>query len=111
MTRTEALLKLLAVEPETKDRLIVVTGWPAEETAALLEGLLHDKRVGYVNGACGAEGKRLYYAKATAASTLVALPVATGSRRERVRNRRGGLVREKRAVASVWSWAADAAGN
>lgn len=111
MTRTEALLKLLAVEPETKDRLIVVTGWPAEETSALLEDLLHDKRVGYVNGPHGAEGKRLYYAKATSAAAMVALPVAAGSSRGRVRDASGGRLRSERAVASVWSWAADAAGN
>jgi hypothetical protein len=61
MTRDEALLKLLAVEPESRDRLIVVTGWPADETAAVLDRLLSERRVTYVNGMAGAEGSRLYY--------------------------------------------------
>jgi hypothetical protein len=61
MTREEALLKLLAVEPETRDRLIVVTGWPAEETAAVLDKLLAEKRVGYGNGPYAAEGRRRYF--------------------------------------------------
>ena len=30
MTRDEALLKLLAVEPDTKDQILRVTGWDAE---------------------------------------------------------------------------------
>lgn len=61
MTRTEALLKLLAVEPETKDRIIVATGWPADETAAVLDGLVRDRRVTFRHGAHGAQGKRMYY--------------------------------------------------
>jgi predicted Rossmann fold nucleotide-binding protein DprA/Smf involved in DNA uptake len=50
MTRDEALLKLLAVEPETRDRLIVVTGWPVEETVATLERLVNEGRATYING-------------------------------------------------------------
>jgi hypothetical protein len=66
MTREEALLKLLAVEPETKDRLIVVTGWPADETVATLDRLVNERRVTYRNGQQGAEGRRLYYPRAAA---------------------------------------------
>lgn len=66
MTREEALLKLLAVEPETKDRLIVVTGWPTEETVSVLDRLVNERRVTYINGAQGAEGRRLYYPRAAA---------------------------------------------
>jgi NaMN:DMB phosphoribosyltransferase len=40
MTRDEAMLKLLALEPETRDRIIVTTGWPVEETCAVLDGLV-----------------------------------------------------------------------
>jgi len=65
MTRSEALLKLLAVEPETRDRLIMVTGWPADETTALLAELLHRRKVGYRNGRAGAESRRIYYARQT----------------------------------------------
>lgn len=62
MTREDALLKLLAVEPETRPRLIVVTGWPAEETSAVLDKLVAEKRVTYINGGgYGAEGARMYY--------------------------------------------------
>jgi hypothetical protein len=64
MTRDEALLKLLAVEPETRDQLIIVTGWPADETVAVLDRLLEQKRVGYGNGPYGAEGRRRYFARA-----------------------------------------------
>lgn len=66
MTREDALLKLLAVEPDTKDQIILATGWPAEETVAVLDGLLQERRVSYVNGPAGAEGKRLYFPRAAA---------------------------------------------
>lgn len=61
MTREDALLKLLAIQPETRDRLIVETGWDAEETIATLESLLKKRMASYRNGANGAEGRRLYY--------------------------------------------------
>lgn len=61
MTREEALLKLLAVEPDTKDQILRVTGWPADETLAVLESLREQRRVSYVNGPAGAEGQRLYF--------------------------------------------------
>lgn len=61
MSREEVLLKLLAIEPETRDRLIMVTGWPAEETSAVLDKLLAQKLVGYGNGPHAAEGRRLYF--------------------------------------------------
>lgn len=47
MTREEALLKLLAFEPETRDQIILITGWPAEETSALLDRLVAEHKVGY----------------------------------------------------------------
>ena len=64
MTREEALLKLLAVEPETKDQIILATGWPAEETVAVLEKLLSERRVGYGNGPYAAQGRRQYFPRA-----------------------------------------------
>lgn len=39
MTHEEALLKLLAVEPETKDGLIRATGWPTQETLETIRAL------------------------------------------------------------------------
>lgn len=64
MTRDEALLKLLSIEPETKDRLIVATGWPAEETESVLGRLLADGRVTYTTRGPGSGygvGRRRYY--------------------------------------------------
>ena len=61
MTREEAILKLLAVEPETRDQIILISGWPAEETTAVLAKLLQQKRVGYGNGPYAAEGRRRYF--------------------------------------------------
>lgn len=52
MTHEEALLKLLAIEPETKDGLIVVTGWPPQETLATLRSLSKQKLIAY-----GREGR------------------------------------------------------
>lgn len=60
MTRDEALLKLLAVEPETKDGLILATGWEPRETLAVLERLMQQKRVGYGRGP-HSEGIRTYH--------------------------------------------------
>lgn len=59
--REDTLLKLLAIQPETKDRLIVETGWYAEETVATLESLVRKGMATYRNGGNGCEGKRLYY--------------------------------------------------
>ncbi len=61
MTRDEALLKLLAVEPERLDRLILVTGWQAEETRDVLRRLMADGRVTFRNGFKGQTGGRTYY--------------------------------------------------
>jgi predicted Rossmann fold nucleotide-binding protein DprA/Smf involved in DNA uptake len=52
MTREEALLKLLAVEPATRAELLLVTGWPIEETTATLQQLQDQGKVTYRNG-CG----------------------------------------------------------
>lgn len=64
MTREEALLKLLSVEPERRDQLIVITGWPAEETSALLDKLVAEKKVGYGIGPYASDGGRRYFTKA-----------------------------------------------
>lgn len=61
MTRDEALLKLLAVEPETRDVLIQVTGWPVDETNAVLNRLLSERKVAYGSGPYGVEGRRRYF--------------------------------------------------
>jgi predicted Rossmann fold nucleotide-binding protein DprA/Smf involved in DNA uptake len=50
MTREEALLKLLQVEPATKVELQMVTGWEIPETNAVLEKLLKDGKVTWING-------------------------------------------------------------
>lgn len=66
MTREEALLKLLKLEPETKPRLLVVTGWRTEETEETLDRLMREGLVTYRNGMHGATGERLYFARAVA---------------------------------------------
>lgn len=66
MTRDEVLLKLLAVEPETRDQLILITGWPADETAEVLDRLVAQKRVGYGEGPYQSPGRRRYRARETA---------------------------------------------
>lgn len=63
MTREEALLKLLSVEPETKDQIVLITGWPAEETVAVLDKLVREHRVGYGRGPNGCHGRRPYFAR------------------------------------------------
>lgn len=63
MTREDALVKLLSIEPETQDRIIMITGWPADETVAVLQKLVQEKRVGYGNGPYCCHGRRPYFAK------------------------------------------------
>jgi hypothetical protein len=63
VTREEALIKLLKLEPETKDQLIQITGWPADETVAVLDKLVREHRVGYGNGPNGCHGRRPYFAR------------------------------------------------
>lgn len=60
MTREEALLKLLAVEPETRDQLIQITGWGAVETCDVLDRLVAQKKVGYGEGPHVSHGRRRY---------------------------------------------------
>lgn len=57
MTREDALLKLLAVEPATRDQILVVTGWPTPDTAAVLDSLVEAGHVTYRHTG----GQRLYY--------------------------------------------------
>lgn len=54
MTREYALLKLLALEPATRADLHAVTGWGITETNAVLDTLIHEKKVGWRNGSAGA---------------------------------------------------------
>jgi hypothetical protein len=64
VTRTEALLKLLALEPETRDQIIVITGWPAEETEAVLDHLVATGQIGRTLGGGGyGFGRRLYFTR------------------------------------------------
>jgi hypothetical protein len=74
MTREECLLKLLALEPETRDRIIVITGWPADETNALLDDLVARHLVGYGNGPYTSQhGTRKYHTRPHALPDLQAL--------------------------------------
>ena len=52
MTREECLLKLLAVEPESRLHLALVTGWPPGESDQVLDQLIAEGRVHatYVRG-------------------------------------------------------------
>ncbi len=63
MSREDALEKLLRVEPETRDRLILITGWPLDETIAVLDSLVKQKRVGYGVGPYNCAGRRPYIAR------------------------------------------------
>lgn len=50
MTHDQAMLKLLAIEPECREVLEHVTGWPKAETHASLQRLLHQGAITYWNG-------------------------------------------------------------
>lgn len=63
MTRDEAMLKLLAIEPETQDRIIQITGWPADETVQVLQRLVRQHLVGYGRGPNGCYGRRPYFTR------------------------------------------------
>jgi hypothetical protein len=103
MTRSEALLKLLALEPETRARLIVVTGWDSEDTEAVLDTLVAEGKVTYRNGKQGdTHGERLYYPKRVPQADAGLLPGSAGAGGKPVRNARSGLVRGFAALAPVW---------
>jgi hypothetical protein len=61
MTRDEALLKLVAVEPDTRDNILRATGWPAQEAREVFDRLLRERRIGYTEwtGRRGFVGRRL----------------------------------------------------
>lgn len=65
MTHEECLLKLLAVEPETKDGLIRSTGWPPQETLSALRNLRAQKRV-VLSAGYRCQGARMYRLRAAA---------------------------------------------
>jgi hypothetical protein len=109
MTRDEALLKLLAVEPETKIGLIVATGWGEAETASVLKDLMAQGKVGYRNGRHAAT--RIYFPRAETEGSSGALPGSAGEGGKSVRNRRGGLVREERGIQPGWFGQAHPAGS
>jgi hypothetical protein len=111
MSRDEALLKLLALEPETRARLIVVTGWDSEDTEAVLDTLVAEGKVTYRNGHHGATGERLYYPKRVPQADVGALPVAAGKSRKSVRNVGGGLLRGERPGLAGWPWTANPQGS
>lgn len=50
MTRDEAMLKLLAVEPECMEALKSVTGWPKDETHATVQRLVARGAITYWHG-------------------------------------------------------------
>ena len=60
--RKEALFKLLALEPETLERLTQATGWGHEVTQHTLLQLIVDERVTCRN----ANGRRFFHVKRTA---------------------------------------------
>lgn len=61
MTREEAMLKLLAIEPATMASLIVCTGWDVRETVAVVEGLQKQRKIEMIKIANGCEfANRLY---------------------------------------------------
>jgi hypothetical protein len=49
MTRDDALLKLLALEPETETVLVQATGWGEGETRAVLNRLVEEGKASYTN--------------------------------------------------------------
>lgn len=100
MTRDEALLKLLSLEPETKPRLLVVTGWDTEETESVLRGLIEAGKVTYRNGAHGAVGERRYY---PVGAGMGAPSMGLRKNGQRVRNRSRQVVRGERALESCRS--------
>jgi predicted Rossmann fold nucleotide-binding protein DprA/Smf involved in DNA uptake len=53
MTREEAMLKLLAIEPAQRDQLVRETGWGVDETRATLARLAGQGKVTHWNGANG----------------------------------------------------------
>jgi hypothetical protein len=49
VTRDEAMLKLLDVEPARRGEIVLATGWPAAETCAVLDRLVHERRITYAH--------------------------------------------------------------
>lgn len=61
MTREDCLLKLLALEPESRWNIAAITGWPPGESDEVLDRLLAQRRVTYGLGPYRTGGIRLYY--------------------------------------------------
>lgn len=66
MTHDEALLKLLAVEPEEKRRLPNLTGWGERETNDVLSRLVSSGQVTFTPHINQRAGCRLYFARQAA---------------------------------------------
>lgn len=63
MTREEALLKLLMLEPERHDNLRRITGWPPPEMDAVLHRLERSGYIGHVKTICHSKDYRVYFVK------------------------------------------------
>lgn len=61
MSREECLVKLLALEPETRERVALVTGWPHGESDRVLSELQQRGLVTYGAGPFPTGGVRRYY--------------------------------------------------
>lgn len=61
MTREQAMLKLLAIEPERRDRIRRITGWPPGESDRVLRRLERAGRIRSVQSICQCADYRVYF--------------------------------------------------
>jgi hypothetical protein len=116
MTRDEALIKLLSIEPEMRSQIVLATGWGVDETLRRLDTLVAQGRVTYcTRNTRGIHGERLYYPadseSRAAGRNAGALPGPSGASRSRVRNVGGGQLREGGALELGRAWAANPQGS
>lgn len=91
MTRDEALLKLLAIEPMPRSEVIAVTGWGIDATEEALRGLIDAGQV----VAYPHDGNNQFEAQ------VLGLPQATQEAREAARIRKAEASRRRYARSAI----------
>lgn len=84
MTREECLLKLLALEPETRAGILAATGWPIEDVDQALASLQAQGRIRVTGG----WNHRQYFVPHTAQARIVRLARRAEASRQHMRARR-----------------------
>ena len=108
ITREEAMLKLLALEPERQDRIVQITGWGEGATLEVLEALRKQGRVDYTGHHSCAGYHRMWFVHGTGEGRLLQVQAEREARKQRSRSGAAGRAkansRRKASTLKALPW-------